>query len=291
MRRIQRLKWTMLIATWLGCPVFLDAQALGSAQSKSTTPGLSGKNVTVFSVSEDRHSTADKKIVLQEIRGELPLVVCNSNPAMAAAINNYLFESLVAEELDGVYGDDDPISEELAVNDGVAETATSDSGVVSASELWIFGELDFYGTVGGKTLLGITVFYESSHATDVEHKNPLYSERNHFLFDANTGAPIGFEQLAKLLNIPINGLQETIANSYSIAVEEALKQPCLIENTDMAGLLKLNQHLRKTDFQADEFVRSIPVYLQNGAIIFDRPILPDAYKACDPMGVIIPLKR
>jgi hypothetical protein len=160
---------------------------------------------------------------------------------------------------------------------------------MASTNLRIYGELDFYGVANSQSLVGLTVFYETNSGLGIS-KNPLYTERNHYIFDANSGAAVSFDVLARLLNFTSDGLLERISSAYSFAVEEALKQPCLIENTDMAGLLKLNQQLRKSDFQVDEFVRSVPVYLKNELLVFDRPLLPDAYKACDPMGVVIPLK-
>lgn len=283
---LQRINSGLIFGISAIYPIFIQAQTVAAVGGKSATNASATKNLVIYSLTEDKHSTVDKKFILQEIKGELPVVVCNTKPEVAAAINNYLYESLVADELDGVYGDEE-IDESL-VSPELETTPSLDSSTadISNTDLTITGELDFYGILGNKTLLGLTVFYETKLVTG-SVKNPLYVERNHYLFDASTGEAISFDLLSKLLNVTPDVLQQRISSAYRFAVDEALKQPCLVENTDMAGLLKLNQQLRKSDFLADEFVRSIPVYLRGNSVVFDRPVLPDAYKACDPMGIVM----
>lgn len=284
---LQRLNSGLILGISAMCPLFVFGQTPTLTVGKTTSRNNSAKNVVVFSFTDDKHSTEDKRFLLQEIKGELPILVCNSKPEVAAAINNYLYESLVADELDGVYGDEE-IDESL-VSPELASNSAPDSSTeeVSNTNLSISGEFDFYGVLGTRTLLGLTVFFLTEKVTG-SVKNPLYvEERNHYLFDATTGEAISFDLLTKLLSVTPEAMQQRISTAYSFAVDEALKQPCLIENTDMAGLLKLNQQLRKSDLLADEFVRSIPVYLRGNSLVFDRPVLPDAYKACDPMGIVM----
>lgn len=268
-------------------PVCIQAQPTAALGGRVASNSNRTKSVVVYSLADDKHSTADKKFIFQEIKGELPVVVCNSKPEVAAAINNYLYESLVADELDGVYGDEE-IDESL-VSPELESNSAPDSSTeeVNNTNLSISGEFDFYGVIGNRTLLGLTVFFLTEKVTG-SVKNPVYvEERNHYMFDANTGEAISFELLTKLLSVTPEAMQQRISTAYSFAVDEALKQPCLVENTDMAGLLKLNQQLRKSDLLADEFVRSIPVYLRGNSLVFDRPVLPDAYKTCDPMGIVM----
>ncbi|MFN5890892.1 MAG: hypothetical protein ACK448_10895 [Bacteroidota bacterium] len=286
---LQRFNSGLMVGISAIYPLVMSAQSTVTVSSKIPGSSLTGKNLTAFAITEDKHATVDRKFVLQEINGELPVVVCSAKPEVAASINNYLYESLVADELDGVYGDEEPNGDEEFAAPALDISTDSDSASMASTNLRIYGELDFYGVANSQSLVGLTVFYETNSGLGIS-KNPLYTERNHYIFDANSGAAVSFDVLARLLNFTSDGLQERISSAYSFAVEEALKQPCLIENTDMAGLLKLNQQLRKSDFQADEFVRSVPVYLKNELLVFDRPLLPDAYKACDPMGVVIPLK-
>jgi hypothetical protein len=204
-----------------------------------------------------------------------------------------LYESLVAEELEEVYGDEEiPVNSEDESPKGLELAGElGDSSVVGMTEdLTIRGELDFYGVLNGQAVIGITVFYESTGPISAG-KNAFNSERNHFIFNANTGMPIAFSALAKLLGYSPEVLEKKIVSDYSTAVDLALQQPCLLENLDMAGLLKLNQTITKTDLLPDDYVRSVPVYLKDKFLIFDRPVLPNGFKSCDPMGVKIPLSK
>ena len=252
----------------------------------------SGSGKPMYSIANDAHSTTDKKFVLQEIPGELPILVSNQHPEIAALINNYLYESLVAEELEEVYGDEDLPNgvEDEAPNLSVVGEELRDSADRgnAAEDLIIRGELDFYGQLNGQNILGLTIFFESASPISTG-KNTYNSERNHFLFNAGTGMPISFLMLSKLLNYNPEVLEKKIMTDYATAVDVALQQPCLLEHADMAGLLKLNRNLSKMDLLPDDYVRSVPVYLRDKFLIFDRPILPNSFKSCDPMGIKIPV--